>query len=106
METFTIKRHDRHPVYEYELAGSSESLAGATVLLLIRPLGASTPVTSYTMEITSEAGRLVRYAWEDGDTDTAGEYDTEIEVTYADGRKETWPMDGYDRLRIVADLVP
>jgi Rib/alpha/Esp surface antigen-like repeat protein len=58
------------------------------------------------MEVTDEDGRLVRYAWDEGDTDTAGEYDTEIEVTYADGRKETWPADGYDRLRIVADLVP
>lgn len=103
-QMFSIKRGDRHPVYEYELLGSSVALAGATVRLLVRPVGSSGPAEAYEMEITDASARRVRYEWDAGSTDAIGDFDTEVEVTYADGRTETWPEDGYDRLRVVADL--
>lgn len=46
----------------------------------------------------------VRYAWEIGDTDEAGGFLGEFEVTYADGDVETFPNDGYLTIAILEDL--
>jgi uncharacterized protein YfaS (alpha-2-macroglobulin family) len=38
---------------------------------------------------------VVRYSWGTDDTDEAGRYRAEFEVTYADGSVETFPNDGF-----------
>jgi len=47
---------------------------------------------------------LVQVVFDSGDTDTAGIYRAEFEVTHVDGRKETFPSDRYLMLQIVPDL--
>jgi hypothetical protein len=43
------------------------------------------------MTITDALGGVVQYDWQSGDTDTAGSYYAEFEVTYNDGAVETFP---------------
>lgn len=45
----------------------------------------------------------VTYEWQAGDTDTAGAYLVEVVITWPDG-DQTFPADGYGRLRITDDL--
>lgn len=44
------------------------------------------------------------YRWYVGDTAIAGEFKAEIEVTWAGGRKQTWPSKGYIKVKIAPDL--
>jgi hypothetical protein len=46
----------------------------------------------------------VLFAFEPGETDTAGTYRAEFEATYLDGRKQTYPNDGYISIEILPDL--
>jgi uncharacterized protein YfaS (alpha-2-macroglobulin family) len=47
---------------------------------------------------------VVRYDWGLTDTDTAGTYRLEFEVTWNTGKKQTIPNYGYDELVIAEDL--
>ena len=53
--------------------------------------------------VTAAAG-LVRYSWNSGDTDTAGSYQAEFEMTYGDGSIETFPNSSNIQIDIMADL--
>lgn len=105
--TITMKRGDRRPYLEAILAreatGGLVSLVGATVALAIKPKAGGAAVVR-AAEIVDAAAAHVRYAWQSADTATAGDYDLEWEVKYADATRETVPADGYDLLRVVADL--
>lgn len=46
----------------------------------------------------------VSYDWASGDTDTVGEYNVEFEITYSDGKVETFPKDGYIHLKISKEI--
>ena len=98
--TYKIKAGDRLPVFEVTLqnhAGAVVDLtdaASATLRLLRRATGAE--VENFTMSFVSpRTSGMVRYAWEDEDTDTAGEYRGEVEVVWNTGKSETFPGEGY-----------
>lgn len=116
MADFYIKKGDDEPALERVLEGvngNPANLTGATVRFLMKRVGASTPKVDAECEIvedpeadppiTPEDG-TVSYAWTGTDTDTAGEYDAEFEVTYAGGEQETFPSDSYLRIRVTRDL--
>ena len=44
------------------------------------------------------------YPWQPNDTDTAGDYHAEVEVTFASGGKATWPNFTNFIIRITDDL--
>lgn len=44
------------------------------------------------------------FVFEQGDTDEAGTYQAEFEVTFTDNRVETFPNDGYITVEIKSDL--
>lgn len=62
-------------------------------------------VVDGTPELGDVAGEVV-YEWQPGDTDIEGGYIAEVEVTFEDGSKETFPNDreGFS-VAIVKDLV-
>ena len=47
---------------------------------------------------------IVQYPWVGADTNTAGTYYGEVEVTYADNTVETFPNNGYFTIIIKEDL--
>lgn len=109
MADFTIKQHDRLPSIEAQLTeidGSplSAGLAGATVAFIMKPQQGGTVKVNAPAVIEDQAACLVRYDWATGDTDTVGDYNAEWQVTFADGRKRTFPTDTYNTVRVVADL--
>jgi hypothetical protein len=102
-----IKRRDTSPSIVATLTGGDEKpvdLTRASVVLnMIRASGrlviARAPVT-----VVDAAGGVVRYDWASEDTDSRGEHRAEIEVTYSDGRVETFPAGGYLTIQIIEDL--
>ena len=53
--------------------------------------------------LDEDAGR-VKYVWQTGDTDTAGTFQGEFEVTYTSGEIETFPNDGYIGIEVLDDI--
>jgi hypothetical protein len=62
----------------------------------VKPAGAMKVTRQDGVIVTAGTGR-VRYEWNssDGDTNTADEYEGEFEVTYANGKIQTFPNDGH-----------
>tara|TARA_R110000851_G_scaffold321725_1_gene487301 strand:- start:167 stop:490 length:324 start_codon:yes stop_codon:yes gene_type:complete len=91
---FTIKKGDTSPSIQSILkdsAGVPINITGATVKFHMKPIGSSTLKVDQVMTIVDATGGIVRYSWEDSDTDTVGTYYAEFEVTRADNSTETFP---------------
>ena len=100
---FWIKRGDRYPSFAYRL-DTGKSIGAGSVKLIMTPDGDSTPKVNATATIVDSTNNDVRYDWGANDTDTAGLYNAEWEITYADGKKQTYPAGGYLKIRVFADL--
>lgn len=98
MADFEIKEGDTSPAIKYQLQdedGNPVDLSGANVRFMMR-LGSADTLKIDTSEsgavaVTDAAGGIVEYAWQVDDTDAAGTYQAEWEVTYSDGSVETFP---------------
>lgn len=107
---FRIKQGDRQPslyhtalddlTYErVQLQGAS----GVTFKFRKKTASPSAAVSRAAVIVTAETGEL-RYDWGAGDTDVAGEYYGEFEVTYPSGGPRTFPTKGYIPFVIEKDL--
>lgn len=97
MAQFSIKRNDRLPKIRMTLTdsnGAALNLTGAAVLFRMKARGGTSTKISAAGTIVDAAGGIVEYPWAAGDTDTAGIYDAEWRLTYADG-VQTVPTSGY-----------
>lgn len=107
MADFYIKRNDLQPSLQATLVvGEDETavnLTGASVKFLMTEQGGTTVKVNAAAVIVSASAGTVRYDWVSGDTDTAGMYRGEFEVTLA-GKKETFPNDSYIEIRVTSDL--
>lgn len=93
MMAFTIKQNDTSPALQASLqdySGAAISLVGATVRFHMKGLDGSSVVDA-PMTVVNDVGGIVRYNWQAADTDTAGTYSAEFEVTYLDLSVETFP---------------
>lgn len=103
---FSIKKGDRLPTLEATLKyadGGVIDLTGATVKLIMAATPGSTPKVATAGVVTNAAGGVVQYLWAAGDTDTAGRYVAEFEVT-ANGKTLTVPNDSYFEVHVTGDL--
>lgn len=101
---FTIKRNDRRPRYRVNLTadGAPVDLTAATSVRFLMKEGTTLKVDGVATVVDALNGG-VEYAWAVGDTDTAGEYQVEIEVSWG-GETQTFPSDGYFTCSIQNDL--
>ena len=104
-----IKQNDTAPDLEgicRDGNGSPVDLTGATVVFHMRLAPAGTvKVTSGVMGAVGNAVRgRQRYTWTASDTDTAGLYEGEVQVTFTNGKVRTFPPDGYFTVSIVDDI--
>jgi len=104
---FRIKTNDTSPKLAVTLEdalGNAIGLAGCSARFHMKAFGASSLKIDAVATITDDTAGKVEYAWTGTDTDTAGTYYGEIEVTYADATVETFPNSGYFTIIIKEDL--
>jgi hypothetical protein len=108
---FVIKRHDRRPRYRVKLTQSDPStgiqvpvdLSGASSVRFIMTGKSGVVVVNSAADFVDPVNGIVEYAWADGDTATAGDFNVEFEVMWGD-EPQTFPSYGYFTCKIVNDL--
>ena len=106
MRSFHIKRGDTSPSLVYALSPASVVLTGASVVFSLRNRATGTVVVSRAAAVVEIATGTptIRYDWPAGDTDAAGIYDAEFEVTYSDLSVETFPNASNITIVITEDI--
>ena len=107
MTDFTIKENDTSPALTATLQdddGAAVDITGASVRFHMVKLNETATKIDAAADIVSEALGQVKYQWLTADTDTAGIYRGEWEVTYSDGTIETFPNDDMMEINIYEDL--
>lgn len=104
-ETFYLKKGDTSPSLIYALTPTSVDLTGATVRFNMRLSGGATKVNrAAAVIVTPTVAPTVQYNWTVADTDTAGFYEAEFEITYPGGAVETFPNSDFVRVQITGDI--
>lgn len=106
---FYIKQNDTYPPIDATLSGEvfPPIPSGATVEFHMTRVNASTAKVSAAAMIVDATTGKVSYAWQAGDTDTAGTYQAEFQVSWTDtdgAHVMSFPNDGWMTVTIVADL--
>ena len=104
---FNIKQNDTSPSIRATLKDGSNSavdLTGASVNFHMVSLEGVTVVDSAAVIVDPSTSGIVQYNWVAGDTQTAGAYNAEFEVTFSNGKVETFPNDSYISVSIRAEL--
>jgi hypothetical protein len=106
-EMFRVKRNDTEPDVDYTLTdedGAAVNLAGADVQFHMRFAFDNTVKVDEPATVADEAAGEVRYEWQQGDTDQAGVFEAEFEVTFSDGEVRTYPNDGHLAVVVVSQV--
>lgn len=80
------------------------NLTGTTLYFIMAATPSLTIKVNSPAVLVNAAQGQVRYDWASGDTSTAGDFLVEWQVTFPDGRQQTFPSTGYNTVKIVADL--
>lgn len=86
-----------------EPSGSPVDLAGASVRFIMSDFRGNQRIDRMAEIVDASQGK-VWFVFEPGETEEAGTYRSEFEVTFSDGRKETYPNSGYLTIEIIPDL--
>jgi 5-hydroxyisourate hydrolase-like protein (transthyretin family) len=103
---FYIKQNDTSPSLQATLkdaSGSAINLSGASVQIHMEAVDGTLKVNK-TMTVTDQVNGIVEYDWVSGDTDTAGTYYVEFQVTYSDSTIETFPNNNKEVIIIRPEL--
>lgn len=103
---FTIKQNDTSPAIEAALKTPTKqavNLIGATVMFHMMDEGGRVLVANTAVVVDDEAG-LIRYDWRPGDTNAEGPCKAEFQVTYEDESVETFPNNGYIKIKITPEI--
>lgn len=104
---FTIKAHDRLPSIQATLTSQGVivdlTLASGVTFIMTTAVGA-TPKVNAAAVIVDAANGVVRYDWASVDTNAPASYLGEWQVTWADGRKQSFPTLTYITIDVLADL--
>lgn len=104
---FSIKQNDTAPSIRATLRDGSNTaidLTDATVRFHMKAVAGTTVKVDALANIVNATGGIVQYNWTTNDTDTAGSYYAEFEVTYSDGTVETFPNNSNLSISIRAEL--
>lgn len=102
-DKYTIKRGSTRPVLQYTLPDAAD-LRGARAAFIMSSRIDGMPVVNAPAAVSPLSPPIIQYAWQHGDTETAGLYYAEFEVVYASGEVETFPADGYLIVEVKQDL--
>jgi len=107
MSNFSIKENDTLPAIRAILKDSSGAvvnLTNATVRFHMRNTSNSNIKVDSAATVVDAAGGVVDYEWTSADTDVAGQYEIEFEVTFSGGGIQTFPNDSYGTVVVYDDL--
>lgn len=105
---FFIKQSDTAPPIVVVLNDASEdavdlSTSSSIMFIMSNKLTGEVVVEAAADLLDADSGQ-VQYQWQTGDTDAAGVYKAEFEVTWDDGTIETFPNSKYISIKVVVDL--
>ena len=107
--TFFIKQNDDRPTLDVALQddrGRPVNVASATIVFHMRNTADdSVKITSAAVTILSATRGEVRHTFTTTNTDTAGNFEAEFQVTFSGGTVQTFPNDGYIDIIITDDVV-
>lgn len=75
----------------YTSTGFPVDLTGASVQFILNEEDLSAKINKPAVIENPPTAGIVNYPWEAGDTDDAGNFPSEFEVTFASGKKATFP---------------
>jgi hypothetical protein len=109
---FEIKQNDRRPLFVVALKDdygeSTESAVNLTTATSaafnMREVDGATVINHGSAAITNAAGGEVTYSWGTADLLTVGDFEAEVEITWNDGKKETFPNTGYWEVTVNDDI--
>lgn len=102
-----MKAHDRLPPIQATLgtaSGATDLSTATSVKFIMKTEQGNTLKVNSAAVVVNAATGLVRYDWLAVDTDTPGKYQGEWEVTWATGKKQTFPTTSYHSIEILQDL--
>ena len=106
--TFYIKQNDTRPELDVFLRDDKDrtiNVTGATVKFNMRNASDNTvKIDNGSVTTVSSTSGRVKYSFSAADTDTAGNFDGEFEVTFVGGQVETFPNDGFIKVIITDDV--
>jgi hypothetical protein len=109
-DRFYLKQHDLSPALKVRLLDDTTPVDltnAVAVQLLMRSrrtgLKVDAPMTVAPQNDPDTLG-VVSYSWQPGDTDTPGDFQTEIQVTWPLGKPQTFPARGHITTVIEKDL--
>lgn len=107
---FFIKQYDLRPDLKVRLLDEDvpvdlTNAAAARFIMSSRRRGIKVDATMTILDQTEEDTLgVVSYAWADGDTDTVGDFNAEVQIMWPSGRPQTFPASGYIQVTVVKDL--
>jgi len=104
---FYLKQNDTAPSIRATLkdgSGNVIDLTGASVNFHMKDLNGTIKIDASAVVIDPATSGIVQYNWTSSNTDTAGPYSAEFEVTYSDGSVESFPNDGNIGILITKEL--
>lgn len=104
---FVIKQGDTAPRLVGELIdgdGNAVNVHGAAVALHLHGLTVENDTSKTAVVLAGDPSSTVYYDWAAGDTDDAGYYAGEWQVTYSNGQIETFPNGGVFLLQVEEQL--
>jgi hypothetical protein len=104
-----IKTNDLQPYYYAQVkdaAGAVVDITGVTIVATMRTFDGTVKINRQSTGITisDAANGKFQYEWQSGETDTAGKYYIEFEISPSAGGKFTVPADNGAVVEIVDDL--
>src|SRR4051812_42228077 len=99
---WSLKAHDTLPSIQATLSADLTTATG--VNFIMRPVAGGPVKVNAAAVIVTPATGIVRYDWIPADTDTAGSYQAEWQVTWAGGKRQTFPTLTYHTVDVLADL--
>lgn len=104
---FQIKKGDTRPAIQATISAAATDVLTTVLFYMSDKTGAhkvNAGAGTIVQQPSASQQAQVKYQWQAGDTDTAAVYNGEFEVTFNDGRIETYPNKKYLTIEVLESL--